>query len=134
LNGNNFNASIQSAGAGQIQAEREIALWGIRRASAALVSSSAARNAVKRKPRTFRPSKLSEPEPLGSDCLNDGSAKPFPKFSPEYLDEMAVHMEKGIRDLPVWKDLVARVGLKEARKILRHGMLINWITDGNPTN
>ena len=49
-------------------------------------------------------------------------------------DDLAVDIEKGIRDLPVWKDLVARVGLKEARKILRQGMLINRITDGNPGN
>ena len=47
---------------------------------------------------------------------------------------MAVHMEKGIRDLPVWKYLVARMGFKEARKILRQGMLMNAITDGNPGN
>jgi len=36
--------------------------------------------------------------------------------------------------LPVWKDLVARVGLNEARKILGGGVLINRITDGNPQN
>ncbi|MGO8765430.1 MAG: hypothetical protein ACLQSR_09910 [Limisphaerales bacterium] len=49
-------------------------------------------------------------------------------------DDLATNLERGIRDLPVWKDLVARVGLKEARKILRQGMLINRITDGNPKN
>jgi hypothetical protein len=49
-------------------------------------------------------------------------------------DDLATNLERGIRDLPVWKDLVARVGLKEARKILRQGMLINRITDGNPEN
>jgi len=98
------------------------------------VSSTAARNAVKRKPRTPRPARLSEPELPGSDCLNHEPAKPFHKFSSEYLDEMAVHMEKGIRDLPVWKYLVARMGFKEARKILRQGMLRNAITDGNPGN
>ena len=50
------------------------------------------------------------------------------------IDEVATNLERGIRDLPVWKDLVARAGLKEARKILRQGMLINRITDGSPRN
>lgn len=49
-------------------------------------------------------------------------------------DDLSANVEKGIRDLPVWKDLVARVGLKEARQILRRGVLINRLTDGNPQN
>ena len=61
-------------------------------------------------------------------------AQPFHKFSHENLTEMAANIEKGIRDLPVWKDLVMRVGLKEARKLLRQGMFINCVTDGNPKN
>jgi hypothetical protein len=35
---------------------------------------------------------------------------------------------------PVWKDLVADVEIKEARQILRQGLLMNSITDGNPQN
>jgi hypothetical protein len=49
-------------------------------------------------------------------------------------NDLVANMEKGIRDLPVWKDLVARVGIKEARAILRRGLVINQITDGNPKN
>ena len=73
-------------------------------------------------------------EPPGKDDPNDESARPLHKFSHAHLDEMAADIEKGLRDLPVWKDLVARMGLKEARKILRQGILMNWITDGNPGN
>ena len=89
---------------------------------------------MKPKLRTSRPSNRPAPELPDLDALNDELSKPFHKFSPEYLDEMAVHTEKGIRDMPVWKDLVTRAGVKEARKILRRGMLMNAITGGNPRN
>jgi hypothetical protein len=49
-------------------------------------------------------------------------------------NDLVANMEKGIRDLPVWQDLVARVGLKEARQILRRGLIVQRITDGNPGN
>jgi hypothetical protein len=49
-------------------------------------------------------------------------------------EEMSADVEKGIRDLPVWKDYVQRFGLEEARKIVRRGLLINQITDSNPQN
>ena len=47
---------------------------------------------------------------------------------------MSTNVEIGIEDLPVWKGYVQRFGLEEARKILRRGLLINQITDGNPQN
>jgi hypothetical protein len=47
---------------------------------------------------------------------------------------MSADVETGIEDLPVWKKYVQRFGLEEARKILRRGLLINQITDGNPQN
>jgi len=47
---------------------------------------------------------------------------------------MSANVEIGIEDLPVWKEYVQRFGLAEARKILRRGLLINQITDGNPQN
>jgi hypothetical protein len=53
------------------------------------------------------------------------------RHSQAYLDFMAENLERGIRDLPVWKNLVKRVGLSEARKILRRGLLIHQITDGS---
>jgi len=49
-------------------------------------------------------------------------------------EEMSANVEIGIEDLPVWKEYVQRFGLAEARKILRRGLLINQITDGNPQN
>ena len=49
-------------------------------------------------------------------------------------DDLPANVEKGIRDLPVWQDLVARVGLQEARNILRRGLMVNRIIDGNPEN
>lgn len=49
-------------------------------------------------------------------------------------EEMSANVERGIEDLPVWKEYVQRFGLEEARKILRRGLLINRITDGNPQN
>jgi hypothetical protein len=50
------------------------------------------------------------------------------------LDDLAADIEQGIRDLPVWKDYVRRFGWKAAREILRRGLVINQITDGNPGN
>jgi hypothetical protein len=47
---------------------------------------------------------------------------------------MSANVERGIEDLPVWKEYVQRFGLEEARRILRRGLLINRITDGNPQN
>jgi len=47
---------------------------------------------------------------------------------------MAENAEIGIRDLPVWKEYVQRYGIEEARNILRRGLLMNQITDGNPEN
>ena len=49
-------------------------------------------------------------------------------------EEMSANVEIGIEDLPVWKEYVQRFGLEEARKILRQGLLINQLTDGNPQN
>jgi hypothetical protein len=43
-------------------------------------------------------------------------------------------MERGIQDLPVWKEWVQRFGLAVARKFLRRGLVINQLTDGNPDN
>ena len=49
-------------------------------------------------------------------------------------DDMVANIEKDIRDLPVGKDLVARVGLKEARNFRRQGLIVQRITVGNPQN
>jgi hypothetical protein len=93
---------------------------------------------MKRKPRKIEgsvsagealPDWLSEEdlilEPLDEEAVDVDELDP---------DDLVANMEKGIRDLPVWQDLVARVGLKEARQILRRGLIVQRITDGNPGN
>ena len=60
--------------------------------------------------------------------------KPFSKFSKQRLDRLATDQERNFRDLPVWQEHVRKFGLKRARQILRQGLLINEITDGNPQN
>ena len=52
----------------------------------------------------------------------------------ELDDDLPANVEKGICDLPVWKDMVARVGLKEARRILRCGLLAGQLPECNPEN
>jgi hypothetical protein len=58
----------------------------------------------------------------------------YQRFSKANLDELAADMERGIRDLPVWREWVQRFGLAVARKFLRRGLVINQLTDGNPDN
>ncbi|HZI34020.1 MAG TPA: hypothetical protein VFF11_16895 [Candidatus Binatia bacterium] len=81
---------------------------------------------------------------LDLDDNSDEDLVPFPEvegadatikpFSADYFLDVAINVEKAICDLPVWKDLVARVGLQKARKILRRGVFIDQITDGSPRN
>jgi hypothetical protein len=52
----------------------------------------------------------------------------------QWLDEVAAGTEKGIRDTHAWKDMVRRVGLKEARRILRLGLLASKLPDSTPLN
>jgi len=52
----------------------------------------------------------------------------------EELDEIVAGTEKGIRDTHAWKDTVRRVGLKEARRILRLGLLAGQLPGANPQN
>jgi hypothetical protein len=132
LNQPSFSASIGREGAGQIQAGWEIALWCRRRASAALVSSMAACIAVKRKIRKAAcalPDKSELPP-----WLEDKPSVPYQRYTKASLDDLAANIERGIKDLPVWKDYVRRFGLKEARNILRRGLVLNQITDGSPQN
>jgi hypothetical protein len=68
------------------------------------------------------------------DWLEAKSSAPYQRYTKASLDDLSANLEQGIRDLPVWKDYVRRFGLKEARAILRRGMVINQITDGSPQN
>lgn len=55
-------------------------------------------------------------------------------FSDENLDRLVADMELTLRDLPAWKNLVKRVGLRAARNILRRNYLIRLLTNGSPRN
>ena len=50
------------------------------------------------------------------------------------LEEVSAGVEKGIQDTAAWKDLVRRVGLKEARRILKLGVLSAQDIPGNSEN
>jgi pilus assembly protein TadC len=56
------------------------------------------------------------------------------RYTRDELDEIVAGTEKGIRDTHAWKDMVRRVGLKEARIILRLGLLSSQMPEGNPKN
>lgn len=66
--------------------------------------------------------------------LEDKPSVPCRRYTKASLDDLAANIERGIKDLPVWKDYVRRFGLKEARNILRRGLVLNQITDGSPQN
>lgn len=91
---------------------------GLEKAGASAVVLANREYAVKRKTRKVAGSMLDGAE----SCAQ---AQP---------DEMSANVERGIQDLPVWQEYVQRFGLAEARKILRRGLLINQLTDGNPQN
>jgi len=57
--------------------------------------------------------------------------KPFKK---QNLDELAAGVESGIRDTPAWKDLVHRVGGKEAARILKVALFSQVAIQPEPNN
>ncbi len=59
------------------------------------------------------------------------SAKPYSKAQ---LEAVAAGVELGIQDTDAWNDMVRRVGLQEARRILRLGVLSAQDIPGNPKN
>jgi hypothetical protein len=70
----------------------------------------------------------------GTELKRAMPRKPFSKFSKRRLDRLAADHERSFHDLPVWHDCVRKFGLQRARQILRQGLLINLIADGNPKN
>ena len=72
--------------------------------------------------------------PAEADWLEDQPSVPGRRHGKASLDDLAANIEKGIRDLPVWKDYVRRFGLRKTRQLLRQGFLIRLFTDGNPQN
>jgi hypothetical protein len=97
-----------------------------------LTACSCLLNEVKKKTRKATPSVPAEEE--SPDWLEDKPFAPYQRYAKASLDDLAADIEQGIRDLPVWKDYVRRFGWKAAREILRRGLVINQITDGNPGN
>ena len=59
------------------------------------------------------------------------STKPCRK---EDLDELAAGVESGIRDTPAWKQLVGRVGEKEAARILKVALFSQVGIQPEPNN
>lgn len=66
---------------------------------------------------------------------------PFPDAPPpvakhyytrEELDEIVAGTVQSIDDTPAWKDMVRRVGRKEARRILKLGLLANQLPASSP--
>ena len=81
--------------------------------------------------------KATRPEPaedVSNDWPKTKRAGGYRRYTKASLDDLAANIERGIRDLPVWKDNVRRLGLRAARAILRRGLVINQITDGNLRN
>ena len=65
--------------------------------------------------------------------LND-SPVPDKPLTKRDLDEMAAGVESGIRDTPAWKQLVRRVGEKEAARILKVSLFANLANHPEPNN
>lgn len=59
------------------------------------------------------------------------SNKPLTK---QDLDELAAEVETGIRDTPAWKQLLRRVGEKEADRILSVSLFAKLGIQSNPNN
>jgi hypothetical protein len=89
--------------------------------------------AIKKKDR-----KVAKSMPNGSKLPKQLSDTPSPVsrhcYTSEELDEVVAGTEKSICDTHAWQDMVRRVGLKEARKILRLGLLSSQLPDSNPQN
>ena len=56
------------------------------------------------------------------------------RYTREELDEIVAGTEKSIRDTHAWQDMMRRVGLREARRILKLGLLSSQLPASNPKN
>ncbi|HWW02824.1 MAG TPA: hypothetical protein VNZ64_24205 [Candidatus Acidoferrum sp.] len=65
--------------------------------------------------------------------LDDSPAPNKPVTKPD-LDELAAGVEAGIRDTPAWKQLVRRVGAKEAARILKVAVFSRHAIRPEPNN
>lgn len=76
---------------------------------------------AKRKTRSI----MSEPnnQDLPDWVIDDSPGRPTP-YTEEELDHLVEGTVEGIRDTPVWKNLVLKVGKDEARQILRTRLIM----------
>ena len=72
---------------------------------------------------------IKEPRSLTEDTGSRPRA-----LSKQELDFLASNIKKGIRDTPVWKDLVRRVGKAEAERILKLALYHEHGIAGNADN
>jgi hypothetical protein len=68
------------------------------------------------------------------DWVLDDSPVPNKPLTKQDLDEVAAGVETGIRDTPAWKQLVRRVGEKEAARILRVSLFAKLAIQPDPNN
>ena len=68
------------------------------------------------------------------DWVLDDSSVPNKPLTKQDLDELAAGVETGIRDTPAWKQLVRRVGEKEAARILRVSLFTKLAIHPEPNN
>jgi hypothetical protein len=68
------------------------------------------------------------------DWLLDDSPIPTKPLTKQDLDGMVAGVECSIRDTPAWKDLVRRVGEKEAARILKLALFSRHAIQSDPTN
>ena len=68
------------------------------------------------------------------DWVLDDSPVPNKPLTKQDLDELAAGVETGIRDTPAWKQLVRRVGEKEAARILKVSLFAKLGIQSDPNN
>ena len=68
------------------------------------------------------------------DWVLDDVPVPTKPLTKRSLDELAEGVESGIRDSPAWKDLVRRVGKKEAARILKVSLFRQVAIQFEPNN
>jgi hypothetical protein len=68
------------------------------------------------------------------DWVWDDPPAPSKPLTKQDLDVLTAGVESGIRDTPAWKDLVRRVGKKEAARILKVSLFSRVAIRPEPNN
>ena len=87
---------------------------------------------MKKKQTSKRQREASTPEI--PDWVLDDSPVPNKPLTKQDLDELAAGVETGIRDTPAGKQLVRRVGKKEATRILKVSLFAKLAIQPDPNN